>query len=695
MRIGVNLHHLTPGEIGGMEIYARSILEWIPVLDRSVELVLFCPDRNVATFAARPGIEIHHLSEQEFVDLDADRLAAAHLDVWFCPLLTMQPETPRLRTIVTVPDLQHERHPEFFTDEVLEWRRQQYVRTVWEADRLLTLSAHARSDLVEFFGIPEEKIVVTHLDAQPSVTGRSAGDVRDLDRVRREFRLPERYLYYPANDWPHKNHRVLFDALARFRDRGVEPPLLVLSGAHVEPETDWTAELERRGLTKDVRHVGFVPADRLRALYELAEAMVFPSLFEGFGMPVVEAMRSGCPVVCSNATSLPEVTGDAVLAFDPLDADALFDHLWALHVDRVEGTGELRRSLVAAGRDRARRFGWQRTAETTLEAIYETAGRRRPLVVRDRVDDDERDLPSITIVTPSFNHGPFLERTIRSVLEQDHEAVDHLVIDGGSTDDSLTTLRTYASRHDDRFDFISEPDRGQAHAVNKGFRRATGDVIGWLNSDDVLAPGALSVAARAFAEHPDWEVVYGDAIWISEDDAPIAPYPTDPAIGLAALEHDCGLCQPAVFLRRSLIDRGIELDEQLQWCMDYDLWVRLARQTEFHFIDRPLAHSRLHADTKTLGSRTAVYDEIIATARRHFGRVSPTWILGRAHHQASGGRSFLDPPVLDAAIHRRAVVDLVRENWRAPRFVLGEMRVGAGRSWLAAAARQRTTASAG
>jgi glycosyltransferase involved in cell wall biosynthesis len=210
--------------------------------------------------------------------------------------------------------------------------------------------------------------------------------------------------------------------------------------------------------------------------------------------------------------------------------------------------------------------------------------------------------PSFTIITPSFNQSGFIARTIESVLAQRGDfTVEHSVIDGGSTDGTLDILRGYG----DRIRWVSEPDRGQVDAVNKGFRRATGDIVGWLNSDDVYEPGALQKVADAFACAPEATWCFGLCRVIDEHDGEVRR-------GVTAYKNSwirrysaenllvCDfISQPAVFLKRDIFEELGVLDESLDWAFDYEYWLRIAQRYKPVIIDEYVAAFRWHPTSKT------------------------------------------------------------------------------------------------
>ena len=224
--------------------------------------------------------------------------------------------------------------------------------------------------------------------------------------------------------------------------------------------------------------------------------------------------------------------------------------------------------------------------------------------------------PTLSIVTPSYNQARFLPRAIESVLAQEPSPLEYWVMDGGSTDGSVEVLRSYG----ERLQSVSEPDRGQSHAINKGFARCTGDVIAWLNSDDTYLDGAFDAALRIFADRPDVVLVYGRGEILDAEDRPVGPFHGLEPFQLWRLLHGLDyILQPATFFRRSAFVELGGLDEDLHYAMDWDLWIRLASIGEVAFLDRPLACSREYADTKTSTGGLRRLRELGRLARRNTG----------------------------------------------------------------------------
>lgn len=239
----------------------------------------------------------------------------------------------------------------------------------------------------------------------------------------------------------------------------------------------------------------------------------------------------------------------------------------------------------------------------------------------------------VSIVTPSYNQGQFIERTLQSVASQTGAEIEHVIFDGGSTDNTFEVLKNFSPP----VRWVSKKDKGQTDAVNQGIRTTDGAIIGWLNSDDIYYPNAIARIVEFFAQHPEIDVVYGMADHIDLDDKAFESYPTEPW-DFTRLQETCFICQPALFFRRRVIEQHGFLDESLHYCMDYEYWLRLGSAgVRFGYLEEKLAGSRLYADNKTLGDRVKVHKEINDMFKKKFGKVTDRWLQNYAHAVVADG----------------------------------------------------------
>ena len=229
--------------------------------------------------------------------------------------------------------------------------------------------------------------------------------------------------------------------------------------------------------------------------------------------------------------------------------------------------------------------------------------------------------PLVGIVTSSLNQGRYLRACIDSVLNQDYPNIEYLVMDGGSTDDSVRILESYG----DRFYWQSASDEGQTAAVNAGLMRSRAEIVAYLNSDDRLLPGAVRRVVEAFTTNPGYDVIYGQGRIIDDEGNYLHDYDTFP-FNFRHFRDVCFICQPAAFWRRSLHERYGYLDPRFDNTLDYEFWTRLATQgVKFSYLEEPLAESRSHSEAKSSMRRHRIFKEIRDLQMRHLGYCSKSW----------------------------------------------------------------------
>jgi glycosyltransferase involved in cell wall biosynthesis len=350
VHVGISLLTLVPRISGGSETYARELVRALARVGRHEYRVFLpsiaddvegLPAEVVPEYRASrsmPG-RIAAMAEASLLGARVRRRFAG-LDALHFPLTVMIPRVSEPPAAATVLDLQHELLPEFFSRAERAYRRAVYGWSVRRSGVVVTISQHAATAIVERLGVPEDRVRPIHL-------GIDHGLFRPDETVHREP-----FLLYPAREWPHKNHARLFQAFRELRLRHPDLELVLTSYAGPTPE--------------GVRRLGFVSRDELVDLYRRAAALVFPSLYEGFGQPPLEAMACGCPVACSNAASLPEVVGDAARLFDPRSVEEIVE---AVH--EVLGAGD---AWAERGLRRAAAFTWDDTARRHDDVYSELAG---------------------------------------------------------------------------------------------------------------------------------------------------------------------------------------------------------------------------------------------------------------------------------------------------------------------------------
>jgi glycosyltransferase involved in cell wall biosynthesis len=376
VHVGLNLLFLVPGETGGMEVAARELIP--ALLDAAPEGTRFTAFVNREAAAAGDGpwdgllpavtVPVSARNRVQWVlgeQLLLPRLGRrAGIDLMHS-LGSTAPMRGRFARVVTVHDLIYARFPDAHAGLRDRGMRVLVPGGARRADRVIADSRSTREDLIELIGLPGEKIDVVPL-GRGAVRRAQPMPERDL---RERFALAHRDVVLSLSaKRPHKNLRALLDALSEID--AAARPVLVLPGYPTAHEAELREHARTRGLEDDVRFPAWVSAPELEGLWELARAFVYPSLYEGFGLPVLEAMARGVPVACSDASSLPEVAGQAALLFDPHRPAQIAAALRRLLTD-----AGLRERLGELGRERAREFTWEHSARLTLDSYARVLGR--------------------------------------------------------------------------------------------------------------------------------------------------------------------------------------------------------------------------------------------------------------------------------------------------------------------------------
>jgi glycosyltransferase involved in cell wall biosynthesis len=381
MNIGLNAIGFIPYKTGGIEYYFRNLLHHLQLLDHTNTYTIFCNPHNLEHLKlAQPNfhLKVLRFTRRSFLwyvrgvvrqILKIDILSGFYdknaSDVIHHPSVVFVPMGLKTPSVVTYHDMQHEFYPQFFSSTDIRIRKSTDEPVLRAAVRVIAISHFTKRCIVERFSLDENKIDVIYEGYGPRF--KVIRDYVRLKNIRKKYRLMRPFMFYPSGTWPHKNHINLLSALKLLIDRQGFDGELVLTGISMKSHKNILNQIENLSLGKHVKILGFIDYDDLPALYSLARMLVYPSLFEGFGLPLVEAMACGCPVVCSHAASLPEVMGDKGIFFDPASIEDMAEKIL-----RVWNDDDVRQKLKLQGFERSRMFTWTEAAQKTSR-VYEKA----------------------------------------------------------------------------------------------------------------------------------------------------------------------------------------------------------------------------------------------------------------------------------------------------------------------------------
>jgi glycosyltransferase involved in cell wall biosynthesis len=364
MRIAIDARKLHDFGIG---TYIRNLLRNLARMDQQTEYIVLARPQDIESlgnlgdnFRAIPeSARPYSLGEQFRIPLSLVRERAHLLHE---PHYVLPPAT-RCRSVVTIHDCIHLMFPQYLPGYLAHaYARMSMWSAVWKSDRILTVSEASKRDILRFFDVAPEKVAVIYNAIDERFL--APPDEQRTEAIRQRYQLDHPFLLYVGNIKPHKNLERLIEAFGRVRAGGVSELRLIIIGDEISKYPPLRQAVHRHRLNKFVRFLGFQPYDTLAVFYRLARAFVFPSLYEGFGLPPLEAMACGTPVVTSNLSSLPEIAGDAAILVDPYEPESIADGIARAVTDE-----RLRAHLVARGFARAREFSWEQSV-TAIHHIY-------------------------------------------------------------------------------------------------------------------------------------------------------------------------------------------------------------------------------------------------------------------------------------------------------------------------------------
>ncbi|HLE08711.1 MAG TPA: glycosyltransferase family 1 protein [Thermodesulfobacteriota bacterium] len=376
MRIGINALYLLPGRVGGTEVYIRNLVKWLLKIDAENEYFIFINKESAGIFeefsprlnivmcpihAQRRPVRV--LWEQIALPMQIKKrnidllLSAGMTAPFLCPA----------RSVLVLYDLQHVNQPWNFPKVFLFFLKALIYLSAKTSDSIITISEKVKGDIVKHYGIPPERVHAIHIgiDTGSFFIRKPA----ELKPVMDKYRLPSRFILYPAASLPHKNHERLLEAFKTVKKEEKTLKLL-LTGARDYGYEEIEKKIKELDLKDDVIFMGWLPHEDMPAIYCASTLLIFPSLHEGFGMPVIEAFASGVPVVCSDIEPLKEIAEGAALFIDPYNPESIAEGIL-----KVLNDGKLRQELIKNGLERAKNFRWEVLAEKTLSVLNSSSGR--------------------------------------------------------------------------------------------------------------------------------------------------------------------------------------------------------------------------------------------------------------------------------------------------------------------------------
>lgn len=509
MRIGVNAVPLRVSG-GGARFVFTELMDRLLALDSRNQYVIFAHFLGLPVINQIRRIQPHlnphipHDRRVRVIEVASEDDIYHHLhefDLFFGPLNNLQPRIHDRPSVAILHDIQEQFFPQYFSEGDLLARREIYPEICRSATTLVTISEFCKRTIVEKFAIDPGKIEVLYNAPQTALVDRAAGDNGEWRRQP----LPERFFFYPANTYLHKNHEKLLDAIKLLKHRlGAACPGFVFTGYELPGGCALRAGIAARGIDDLCHSFNEVHVDELRYLFRHTLALIMPTMFEGFGMPVIEAMACGCPVACSDLPVLREIGETYAVYFDPNRAESIVDSMVRLVDDEP-----LRGRLRDAGIEHARRFTWERSARRMLEVFDEAADRFVGLGGPAHREGDEH-LPHIGVLVVSRGRGLGLPEALKSVLSTGYTRLTLQVV---LLEEPDSHVQSFLERSPFKFEVLTGGGGMGWDVLARFAREHELDLVG-----EVCAPGgallrtALHSLAWGYHRDPNKTVYLGE-VW--------------------------------------------------------------------------------------------------------------------------------------------------------------------------------------
>jgi len=571
----------------------------------------------------RPSDNMLH---ETYLELVRRHIHRKHdIDVMIYPRIDFETFHNDVPFIVAIHDLQHRINPQFpevSAGNLWEWREYFFRNATRNALAIFVDSEIGKEDVVNCYQTPPEKIVTLPF-LPPDYLDEEVSEAL-LDETRKTFNLPKKFLFYPAQFWPHKNHAKIVSALGRIkRENNLAIPVVFCGGQFAEHgEFDRVMYLAKELHVEDqIQYLGYIDNKFLSPLYKLATGLVMPTFFGPTNIPILEAWKMGCPVMTSNIRGCRDQAKDAALLVDPSNEKEIADGMLKLFKDE-----SVRKKLVKKGKQRLAEWtieGFRKTVQETVSrclAEIQTNGKPTcdllPIGEMVRLKSEllkpapspaaappafrihtKKSYPRISVITPSFNAEQYIEEAIESVLIQDYPNFEHIVVDGGSSDGTVGILKRYPHLR-----WMSKKDRGQPHAMNNGFRLSTGDIITYLNADDFYQPGTFFDAVEHLDKEKGIYFVAGECTVAKPDRSVYVPAFL-PKVTFFEMMHWWQAWFPinpsAYFYFREVQDTVGLLDEDDHYMQDYDFLLRVSLKYKIHAVEKIWGNFRWIETSKT------------------------------------------------------------------------------------------------